>query len=63
MSHRIPIFESIVAPLQEPEVRDHLTPAQCTKVDQIVAAGEPACSDENFRYLQRRLAKVFCQDD
>jgi hypothetical protein len=63
MSHRIPIFEGLSAPLQNQEVREHFTPAQCTKVDQILAAGEPACSDHEFRYLQRRLAQAFCQED
>ena len=63
MSHRIVIFENTATTLQTPDVSDELTSAQITKVDQIIAAGEPACSDEDFRYLQRRLARAFCQDD
>lgn len=63
MSHRTVIFERATETLQNSEVREHLTAGQCTKVDQIIAAGEPACSDEQFRYLQRRESQVFCQDD
>jgi hypothetical protein len=63
VGHRVIIIESITPALQNEEVREHFTNAQCAKVDQILAAGESACTDEQFRYLQRRLAKAFCQDD
>lgn len=62
MSHRIIIIDSLVAPLQNAEVREHLTTPQCTKVDQILNGPQP-CSDEDFRYLQRRLAQVYCSED
>lgn len=62
MGHRVIIIEALRAPLEEPEVRDHLTTAQCSKVDQILAGPQP-CSDEDFRYLQRRLARVYCAED
>lgn len=63
MSHRVIIIDSITPALQSEEVRENFTTNQCAKVDQILAAGEPACSDEQFRYLQRRLAQAFCSDD
>lgn len=63
MSHRVIIIDAITPALQNAEVREHFTPAQITKVDQIIAAGESACSDEQFRFLQRRLAAAFCSED
>ena len=62
MSHQIIIIESITPALQNSEVREHFTTEQCAKVDQIIAGPKP-CSDEDFRYLQRRLAQVYCSGD
>jgi hypothetical protein len=56
------IIDAIKPALQDPEVRDTFTPAQCVKVDQILNGPQP-CSDEDFRYLQRRLAQAFCAGD
>lgn len=61
MSHRIIINSAVRAALQDPDVRVKLTPAQCARVDQILAAAEPC--DEDFRYLTRRLNQAYCQDD
>jgi hypothetical protein len=63
VSHRTVIFGRVAEAAQDDDVREHFTTNQCTKVDQIVNAGEGACTDEQFRYLQRRLAQAFCQDD
>jgi hypothetical protein len=62
MTHRVVISSKVAEILTDPEVRDHFTPAQCTKVDQILAGAQP-CSDEDFRYLQRRITRVFCNED
>jgi hypothetical protein len=62
MSHRVIIVDSLRAALEDEEVREHMTIPQCTKVDQILAGTQP-CSDEDFRYLQRRLARVYCAED
>lgn len=59
MTHQIVIIESIAPALQNSEVRDHFTTAQCAKVDQILSGTQP-CSDDDFRYLQRRLAQAYC---
>lgn len=61
MPHIGIIVDSYRAMLTSSEVRDHLTPGQCTKVDQILAESE--WSDEQFRYLQRRVAQAHCQGD
>jgi len=47
--------------LDDPEVRDHLTPGQCTKVDQILACA--TWTDEQFRYLSRRVTQAYCNED
>jgi hypothetical protein len=62
MSHRVIIIDSLTAALQDPEVRDTFTPAQCVKVDQILNGPQP-CSDEDFRYLMRRLSRAYCAED
>lgn len=62
MSHITVIIGSLTSALQDEEVREHFTPAQCVKVDQILNGPQP-CSDHDFRYLIRRLEKAFCQDD
>jgi hypothetical protein len=61
VSHQVIIINSFRAMLDDPEVRDHLTPAQCTKVDQILAC--PTWTDEQFRYLSRRVAQAYCSED
>jgi hypothetical protein len=61
MSHRVIIADSLRVAFQEPEVREHLTTSQCTKVDQICAQADPA--DDDFRYLLRRLGRVYCHED
>jgi len=61
MPHIGIIIESFRAMLDSAEVRDHLTPGQCTKVDQILAC--PEWTDEQFRYLCRRVEQAHCQDD
>lgn len=62
MTHRVVISSKVAEIVSDPEVRDHLTPAQCTKIDQILAGPQP-CADEDFRYLQRRIAQAYCQGD
>lgn len=62
MSHRVIIIDSLRAALEDEEVREHLTTPQITKVDQILAGSQP-CTDEDFRYLQRRIAQAYCQGD
>ena len=62
MTHRVVISSKVAEILNEPEVREHLTPAQCTKVDQILNGPQPCC-DEDFRYLQRRVNGVYCEGD
>lgn len=62
MSHRVIIIDSIAPALQDAEVRDTFTTAQCTRVDQILNGPRP-CSDEDFRYLVRRLERAYCQGD
>lgn len=62
MTHRVVISGKVAEMLSDPEVREQLTPAQCTKVDQILNSPQP-CGDEDFRYLMRRLTRAYCQDD
>jgi hypothetical protein len=62
MTHRVVISSKVSEALTDPEVREQLTPAQCTKVDTIVNGTQP-CSDHDFRYLLRRLAQAYCTDD
>jgi hypothetical protein len=62
VSHRVIIIDALVSALQNEEVRDSFTTAQCVKVDQILNGTRP-CSDEDFRYLVRRLSRAYCQDD
>jgi hypothetical protein len=64
MSHNAShiIISAITPPLQDPLVRDEFTPAQCVKVDQILNGPQP-CSDEDFRYLIRRLTRAYCAED
>ena len=62
MSHRVIIIDAIAPALQDAEVRDTFTTEQCVKVDQILNGQKP-CSDEDFRYLLRRLGRAYCQDD
>lgn len=62
MSHRVVISSAVAQIINEPEVRELLTPAQCTKVDQILNGPQPCC-DEDFRYLQRRISNVYCEGD
>lgn len=62
MSHRVIIIDSLTTVLQNAEVREEFTPAQCTKIDQILAGPQP-CGDEDFRYLVRRLTQAYCQED
>lgn len=62
MAHRVIIIDSLRAALQDPEVRDTFTTAQCVKVDQILNGPQP-CGDEDFRYLTRRLTRAYCSDD
>lgn len=62
MAHKVIIIDSLKTALQNPEVRDTFTPQQSTKTDQILNGTQP-CSDQDFRYLIRRLEKAFCQDD
>jgi hypothetical protein len=62
MAHKVIIIDSISNALQDSEVRDTFTPAQCVKVDQILNGPQP-CSDEDFRYLVRRLTRAYCAED
>lgn len=63
MSHNREIIIDAIAPvLDAPEVREHWTSGQCTAVDQIKACGQN-WTDEQFRYIQRRLAQAFCTGD
>jgi hypothetical protein len=61
MPHIGVIIQSFQTMLTSTEVRDHLSPGQCTKVDQILAC--PDWTDEQFRYLSRRVAQAYCQED
>jgi hypothetical protein len=62
VSHITVIIGSLTPALQDEEVREHFTPSQCVRVDQILNGPQP-CSDEDFRYLMRRLTRAYCQDD
>lgn len=62
MTHRVVISNKVNEILSEPEVRELLTPAQCTRVDQILSGPQPCC-DEDFRYLQRRVTNAYCAED
>lgn len=62
MSHNREIIIQSIAPiLSAPEVREHWSTDQCTKVDAIRACG--SWTDEQFRYVQRRLAQAYCTGD
>jgi hypothetical protein len=63
VSHNREIIIDAISPaLRDPEVREHFTPQQATKTDQILNGTQP-CSDHDFRYLIRRLERAYCQDD
>lgn len=64
MSHNAShVIINVIGPLLDaPEVRENWTADQCTKVDQIKACS-PDWTDEQFRYIQRRLAQAFCTGD
>lgn len=62
MTHRVVISSKVTEALNDSEVRQEFTPAQCTKIDQILNGTQP-CADLDFRYLLRRLAQAYCQDD
>ncbi len=61
MSHRIIISSAIKALFQEPEVRTKLTSTQLARADHICTHAD--ISDDDFRYLTRRLNQVFCKED
>lgn len=61
MSHRTIIFDALKVAFQNPEVRAQFSTTQLARVDSICAQSEPC--DEDFRYLQRLLARAYCQDD
>ena len=61
MSHRVIIFGNAKVSLQNSEVRAQLTTPQLNRVDEILQSTEP--SDEDFRYLQRRLNQVYCSEE
>lgn len=61
MTHRIVIINSLRAALAEPGVRECWSTDQCTKVDAILAC--EIWTDEQFRYVQRRLAQAYCTGD
>ena len=63
MSHnrRHIIIESIKPAFEDSEVRDALTATQRIRVDEILASADP--SDEDFRYLLRRMSQAYCADD
>lgn len=61
MSHRTVITSSLRTLFSDPEIQSEMTVAQCERVNQILQADEP--SDDDFRYLTRRLNKAYCQDD
>jgi hypothetical protein len=62
MTHRVVISSKVAEALSDQEVRQEFTTAQCTKIDQILSGAQP-CADQDFRYLLRRLAQAYCQDD
>ncbi len=64
MSHNAShtIINAVDPALGDPEVRECWTADQCTKVDAIRACGD-SWTDEQFRYIQRRLAQAFCTGD
>jgi hypothetical protein len=62
VTHRVIISSKVSEALADSEVREQFTPAQCTKIDQIVNGTQP-CADQDFRYLLRRLAQAYCQED
>jgi hypothetical protein len=61
MSHRIIISSAVKTVFQDSDVRAHLTSPQLAKVDNICAQAEPC--DDDFRYLTRRLNKLYCSED
>lgn len=61
MSHRVIIYSAVKSAFQDAEVRSQLTTSQLAKVDSICAQTEPC--DEDFRYLQRRLTRAYCEED
>jgi hypothetical protein len=56
------IIDANIPALQNADVREHWTTDQCAKVDAICARA-PNWTDEQYRYVQRRLAQAFCQED
>lgn len=61
MSHRVVIINKMRETFADPEIQSAMTVAQCERVNQILQADEP--SDDDFRYLTRRLNKTYCHDD
>ncbi len=59
--HRIIISSAIKAVFQDTAVRSEMTSPQLSKVDNICAQSEPC--DDDFRYLTRRLNKLYCSED
>lgn len=62
MSHITIIIDAIAPVLDKPEIREHWTADQCTRVDAIKACA-PNWTDDQFRYIQRRIAQAFCTGD
>lgn len=62
MTHRVVISRAIADIFADPDVQAQLTPPQRTKVENIITGTQP-CDDEDFRYLVRKLTKVYCEED
>lgn len=66
MSHRVIIIESFRELFQEPDVESAiastLSTAQCNRINTICNdPGEP--SDEDFRFLTRKLNQLYTSDE
>lgn len=63
MSHnrRHIIIDGLRPTFEDPEVREVFTVRQKERIDKICASHDP--TDEDFRYLSRRLTQAYCNDD
>jgi len=61
MSHRVVIIDAVKTLFTEPEVREQLTNTQLARVDHVCTHTD--ISDNDFRFLMRRLSQAYCADD
>lgn len=61
MSHKIIISSAVKTLLQDPVVRQQLTPTQLTRVDHVCTHAD--ISDDDFRFLTRCVNRAYCIED